>query len=213
MNDLTRDFDKAAEKWDENPGRVKLAEDVSGAILAQVPFSADMDVLDFGCGTGLVMLKIAPLVRSATGADSSGKMLEVMAAKAEQLGLTNVRARKLHDGQPLTGAYDVIISGMTLHHVARVDEALKQMYQALKPPGILCLADLDPEQGQFHGDNAGVVHFGFDRAAMRQSLARAGFVNIRDMTAAEVVKPVQGGANRAFTVFLMIAEKNKLNEI
>jgi len=66
-----RDFDKEAAKWDENPGRVKLANEVADSIIREAAPSAGMDALDFGCGTGLVTLRIQPLVGSITGADSS----------------------------------------------------------------------------------------------------------------------------------------------
>lgn len=68
-----RDFDKAAATWDEDPRRVKLAEDVAAAILREAVLSKDMDALDFGCGIGLVTLKLQPYVRSITGADSRGR--------------------------------------------------------------------------------------------------------------------------------------------
>ena len=54
MKNQPRDFDKQAATWDENPGRVKLAEDVAGAVAQQVALLPDMDGLDFGCGTGLL---------------------------------------------------------------------------------------------------------------------------------------------------------------
>lgn len=47
-----KDFDKEADAWDENPARVKLANDVADAIITQARPNRGMDVLDFGCGTG-----------------------------------------------------------------------------------------------------------------------------------------------------------------
>ncbi len=49
-----KDFDKEAAQWDANPGRVRLAGEVAGAIIREVGPTREMDVLDFGCGTGLV---------------------------------------------------------------------------------------------------------------------------------------------------------------
>jgi hypothetical protein len=74
----------------------------------------------------------------------------------------------------------------------------------------LCIADLDPEGGLFHGDNTGVYHFGFDRKELRRALADAGFENIADATAAEVMKPAADGQLRRFTVFLMSGRKGGL---
>ncbi len=62
-----RDFDKAAPTWDQEPQRVKLASDVARAIAETAHPDRGMDVLDFGCGTGLLTLQLQPLVRSITG--------------------------------------------------------------------------------------------------------------------------------------------------
>jgi precorrin-6B methylase 2 len=57
MSSEKRDFDKEAAAWDEQPARVQLAGDVAAAIVRQVTLRTDMDVLDFGCGTGLLTLQ------------------------------------------------------------------------------------------------------------------------------------------------------------
>jgi len=100
-----RDFDKEAAAWDENPARVRLADDVAAAISRQVPVNTAMDALDFGCGTGLLTLRLASLVRSITGVDSSQGMLDVLAVKVARGNLTNVRTLRLDldRGMPCPG--------------------------------------------------------------------------------------------------------------
>jgi len=207
MTTEARDFDKDAARWDEHPTRVQLAQDVASAIARAVPLGPTMDVLDFGCGTGIVTLQLAPSVGFVTGVDSSQGMLEVLNAKIDRQGHTNVTTRRLHPGEDLAGAYDLIVSSMTLHHIEDIDALLTQFFRSLKAPGWLCVADLDPEQGEFHEDNTGVFHFGFERAALRRALVGAGFVDVHDVTAAEVVKPTRQGALRTFSVFLVTGRK------
>ena len=55
-----RDFSAQAGSWDDNPVRVKLAQDVADAIIASVKITSDTHVFDFGCGTGLVALALSP---------------------------------------------------------------------------------------------------------------------------------------------------------
>jgi cyclopropane fatty-acyl-phospholipid synthase-like methyltransferase len=205
MHPEKRDFDKEAAAWYENPARVKLADDVAAAIIRQAPLNAGMEVLDFGCGTGLLTLRLAPRVRSITGVDSSRGMLDVLVAKVMKQNLSNVRTLRLDldRGDALPGVYDLIVSSMTLHHIEKTDALLGRFYEALSPSGRLCLADLDLDEGQFHSDNQGVFHFGFDRAALRQACADAGFASIQDTTAAEVVKPGPDGKLRRFSIFLI----------
>jgi len=64
MENKTRDFNKAAATWDEEPRRLKLAGEVADAIAKSIPLTPSMDVLDFGCGTGLLTLNLQPGVRS-----------------------------------------------------------------------------------------------------------------------------------------------------
>ncbi len=52
-----------------------------------------MDILDFGCGTGLLTLHFQPLARSVTGLDSSPGMLDALKAKIRDQNLANVKAR------------------------------------------------------------------------------------------------------------------------
>ena len=207
MKNQQHDFDKKAATWDENPTRVKLAEDVVHSIQQQVTLLPDMDVLDFGCGTGLLAMSVLPSVKSVTGIDTSQGMLDVLEAKAKRQVLSNVYTRHLNPGDCLPGAYDLIISSMTFHHVESTEALLAQLFQTLKVSGKICVADLDIEQGTFHDDNTGVFHFGFDRDALRKLFVKAGFSNIKDVTATEIVKPNQSGALRTFTVFLMVGEK------
>jgi ubiquinone/menaquinone biosynthesis C-methylase UbiE len=210
MNIEKRNFDKEAALWDENPTRLKLAGDVADAISDAVALTSDMDVLDFGCGTGLLTLNLQPKVRSITGVDSSFGMLDVFKAKIAKQNLGNVKAiyADLDKGDVLSGIYHIVVSSMTLHHVKEVRPLLAQFYKIVKPSGFLCIADLDTDDGQFHGNDAtGVFHSGFDRAELRQDFIHAGFDDVRDMTAAEVVKPVSTKEMRRFTVFLMVGRK------
>jgi 2-polyprenyl-3-methyl-5-hydroxy-6-metoxy-1,4-benzoquinol methylase len=209
MSAEKRDFDKDAAGWDENPVRTKLANDIAGTLTRQMALDSRMDVLDFGCGTGLLSLAWAPRVKTLTGVDSSRGMLEVFAAKAARQNLANVRTQHLDldRGDILTGRFDLIASSMTLHHIQDIRRLLHQLYHVTAPSGHLCIADLDLDGGQFHENNTGVFHPGFERATLRQAFADAGFENIRDTMAAEITKPTTHGGLRQFTVFLMTGTK------
>ena len=204
-----RDFDREAASWDEHPSRVKLANDVAHAIIKQIALTADMDVLDFGCGTGLLTLQLQPLVHSITGADSSEGMLAVFRKKISDWNLTNTKALllDLDKGDILKGNYSVIVSNMTLHHIKDIRPLLDQFSKTTAPGGYLCITDLDPDNGRFHDDNTGVFHFGFDRAKLLSIFIDAGFIEVKDTTAAEIVKPGPDGEMRRFTVFLMCGQK------
>jgi SAM-dependent methyltransferase len=209
MNSEKRDFDKEAATWDENPVRVKLVKDVVSAILKQVILTHEMDVIDFGCGTGLLTFQIQPFVHSVTGVDSSQGMLDVFNKRITELKLNNVKAlhSDLDKGDTLSGEYDLVMSNMTMHHIKDLEPLFQQFHNILVPGGYLCIADLDLDDGLFHDDTTGVFHSGFDRATMREVFTEAGFNNVKDVTAAEVVKPIKGGEMRRFTIFLMAGQR------
>jgi ubiquinone/menaquinone biosynthesis C-methylase UbiE len=209
MSKEKRDFDQDAASWDEKPGRVKLANDVADTILKEVLLTSDMDVLDFGCGTGLLTLRVQPLVHSVTGVDSSQKMLDILTAKIKDHNLSNISTKylDLEQGDVLDGSYHLIVSSMTMHHIQKIRPLLDQFYQVLATPGCLCIADLDLDDDQFHDNKDGVFHGGFDRTELHQVLIEAGFDDVLDRTAAEVMKPTSDGGKRSFNVFLMVAWK------
>jgi len=204
-----KDFDKEAAQWEANPGRVKLALDVADAMIRELVPATDQDALDFGCGTGLVTLKLQPLVRSVTGMDSSRGMLAVLESKVAGQGLANVRTQflDLEQGGKVEGRYHLIVSSMTLHHVPDPPGLIAQLSGALLPGGTLAVADLDAEDGSFHGDNTGVLHLGFDRARVKGLFEQAGLSGVRDVTAAVVAKEIEGKGRREFPVFLIVGKK------
>lgn len=207
MNEKERDFNKDAASWDNEPRRVKLAADVAEAIMREVDLSRDMDLLDYGCGTGLLSLRLQPYVRSVTGVDTSLGMLEALLEKVKIRSLNNVRAVSINpekEWQP-EGKFHLIVSSMTMHHIRDVEALFNKFSRLLFPGGKLCIADLDLEDGSFHNDIAGVAHFGFGRRQMRDMLGRAGFKDISVETAAKIIKEDGAQIRREYPVFLMTA--------
>lgn len=146
-----RDFDAAAATWDEKPRRVKLANDIADAILEQIPLRPEMDAIDFGCGTGLLALRVQPFVRSITGVDSSTGMLEILREKTRKKGLTNVNTLHLYieKGDKLQGPYHLAVSAMTLHHIRSVELLLDQFFRILLPGGRLRSLTSTSTEGDF----------------------------------------------------------------
>ncbi|MEW6709382.1 MAG: class I SAM-dependent methyltransferase [Candidatus Riflebacteria bacterium] len=203
-----RDFDKDAAGWDEKPARVRLAQAVGNAIKEQVKPDATMSMMDFGCGTGLLTSQLLPYVGSVTGIDSSSGMIEKFRTKFSGPDHQQVSCLTLdiEKGGQLTGKYDLITSSMTLHHIRDIDNLFNQFYLITAPGGHLCIADLDSEDGRFHEDNTGVFHFGFDRSSLRQVFVRAGFTDIRVVTATTMEKAVDN-EEKKFSIFLMTGRK------
>ena len=199
----TEHFDQAAATWDLADRRVLLAHAVAEAISLRVPLSRELNALDFGCGTGLVTLELAPKLGSISGADTSPGMLKTLAGKAEIQGIP-VRLMPLDpagNGE-LGGPYDLIVSSMTMHHVADVPALFRRFAHHLNPDGQVALADLDEEDGTFHEDKTGVHHNGFLREQIQSWLAESGFREIQLETAAVTAKE-----SRDYSIFLATARR------
>ena len=201
-------FDTAAAGWDAKDQRRELAAAVAAGI-AELPLRPEMKGLEYGCGTGLVGLALAPRLLSLTACDSSPGMLQTLAGKITTAGITNVSPLLLdlhHENCP--GHFDLVFSAMTLHHLAEVETVLGRLVSAVQPGGLLALADLDREDGSFHGDNReGVIHRGFDRDWLADLLTRQGCGGIAVRTVHTVVKPDAMGNPRPYPVFLLTASR------
>lgn len=198
-----KDFDAVSLNWDEEPRRVKLAGDISDSILKSLPLSQEWDALDFGCGTGLVTLQLAPALRSITGVDSSSGMIDRLDQKILRYGFSNVRTELCHvdKGDLPSGKYHLITSAMVLHHVEKLALLFQSFKELLHSGGWLALADLESEDGRFHEDQNGVFHHGFSADELFNMLTIAGFSSIAITTATKVVK-----GDRVYPVFLCTAQ-------
>ena len=207
-NKIKTNFDERATNW-EKPQQINLANGVADTMIRELKPTAEMDVMDFGCGSGLVTMRLQPLVKSIKGVDSSKGMLEVLQEKINKTGVQNVSTQwaDLEDDGKVEGEFNLVVSSMAFHHVGKLSLLLKRIYDLLVPGGTIGIADLDKEDGTFHSDNTGVVHFGFEREEMKRLFEEAGFQDVKSVTANKVVKEVEGVGTREFPIFLMIGKK------
>ena len=201
-------FDGAALTWDEEPRRVRLARAVSIALAREVPMTPRMAALEYGCGTGLVTQALAPRLGRITAVDSSAGMLAVLERKVVERGMKNVRPLllDLSAESPPPGRYDLIFSSMTLHHIRDVRSLLGLFYGLLRPGGYLAVADLDKEDGTFHGGRE-VEHHGFERGEFLKILSASGFTDGRALTAHLLRREAPGGGVREYPVFIAVGRR------
>lgn len=203
----TTDFDARAATWDDDPAKLARARDVAAAIAREVPLQSRMHALEYGCGTGQLGFLLRPQLGALTLADISEGMLAVAAAKvaaARDDRLQTMRLDLLAEPLPAE-RYDLVFSLMTLHHIGDIDAILRRLHAVLASPGFLAIADLDTEDGSFHGSGFD-GHCGFDREALGAKALAAGFAAVRFTTAHVMTKAV-AGAMRRYPIFLMVAAR------
>jgi predicted TPR repeat methyltransferase len=208
-------FNREALQWDEKPQRRALAFAVAQAIVKATQPAPDMRALEFGCGTGLVTLEIAPLVKFLAAVDTSTEMVAALQEKILTFGVANIETAGINllsssEAFADEQCFDLIYSSMTLHHIDDTAGFLNRLSTLLCPGGTMALADLDIEDGLFHDDPLENVHYGFDREALTAQLIAAGLQVTSFETIYTMEKVNRLGKKAAYPVFLVIAIKQFL---
>lgn len=94
------------------------------------PLVRGREVLEVGCGTGLILEKLARIARRAEGVDLSPGMLE----HARRRGLTVKEGSATELPYP-DGSFDVAVSFKVLAHVPDIERALSEMARVVRPGG------------------------------------------------------------------------------
>jgi SAM-dependent methyltransferase len=114
-------------------------------------------IVDLGSGTGTGTLA---LLRRFEGAevdavDASETMLERVRTKAAALGLTDaVRTVQadLDTSWPALGTVDLVWASASMHHMADPDRVLADVFGAIRPGGLLAVAELESFPRFLSGD-------------------------------------------------------------
>ena len=195
-------FAEKSKSWDMKSRRVQNAKSIAEVIVKNIELHKEMEIVDFGAGTGLLSFFLSQKVGKVIAVDTSPSMLVEFEKKASEFASkTEVHHLDLTK-ESLGREVDGIISSMTLHHIEDTLALLKTFYGMLHEGGFIALADLDTEEGNFHSDNTGVFHYGFNREILKNIAKEAGFKEVCIKDASTISKPYG-----EFTVFALCAVK------
>jgi ubiquinone/menaquinone biosynthesis C-methylase UbiE len=127
-------YDEFAKNYDDRRGgRVHggyhdLIDDLEVGFVR--PYAAGRDLLEVGCGTGLLLERFASFCKTAKGVDLSPGMLE----KARQRGLDVVEASATALPFP-DDSFDCAVSFKVLAHIPDIQGALAEMTRVVRPGG------------------------------------------------------------------------------
>ncbi len=198
---IVDNFDDKAQTWDQ-PDKIERANVIAAAIKTRVPLDKTTRLLEYGAGTGLVSVALSDAVGPITMADTSTGMREVMETKIAGGVLPDARIWDLdlsQGGGVPDERFDLLVTALVLHHIEDLDAALDSFARLLEPGGHLCVADLDHEDGSFHGDGFG-GHHGFKHEDLAASLTKAGFKDVSFQPCHSIEKD-----GRNYSMFLAIA--------
>ena len=201
------DFNQKSKSWDNSEKSLR-AQEIAKQIHAEIlPNNHDL-ALEYGCGTGLLSIFLQPHLTNIIAADSSSGMLEVLNAKLIQHNIANITTQYL-DLTVTTAPkekFNLIYSLLTLHHIPDISHILATFAQMTQVNGQLFIADLDSEDGSFHGEGF-TGHNGFNRERLAKLAIDAGYTQITFTDLAPIIKPDTNNITKSYSMFLMQAIK------
>jgi len=136
---VERVFDDYADKFDAELQQV-LEYDIPKKLVSLIvqfstPSAEKWNVLDLGCGTGLIGSEIAPVAGQLVGVDLSAKMLgkaklRNLYQRLEHLDLLTMMRREK------ASSYDVITAADVFIYIGKLDEIVCEIKKLLTPGGI-----------------------------------------------------------------------------
>ncbi len=133
-------FDQYAETFDQHlveSLNYKIPVEMADAV-KRYAAKDGLDILDLGCGTGLVGEQLAPLKRSMTGVDLSPKMLAK--AKVRRIYDKLIQAELIQFLNAQNTAYDVAVCADVFIYIGDLAPVFGGVRRALKENGVFCFS-------------------------------------------------------------------------
>lgn len=132
-----RFWDRMAAKYASGPISDEAAYQTKLEITRR-HFSPEMEVLEFGCGTGMTAVSHAPYVKHIHATDLSGEMLEIARGRAAEAKVENISFERVgfEDIEAAPERYDVVLGLSILHLLEDRDAAIARVHALVKSGGV-----------------------------------------------------------------------------
>jgi len=142
--DTRRYYDDFSVSYDERRDSPyhRMIDDLEAEIAT--PFASNAHVLELGCGTGLILSRLAAVASEAVGIDSSSAMVARARAKGLDARVADLRTLPFDDD-----VFDLTCSFKVLPHVPDVQAAIDEAVRVTRPGGHLVLELYNPQSLRF----------------------------------------------------------------
>jgi ubiquinone/menaquinone biosynthesis C-methylase UbiE len=138
-------WDRRAGTFDEEAGHGLVSDEQREAwheLLSRLVGRAPQRVLDVGCGTGFLALRLAELGHIVSGVDLSGQMIEQARGNAEQAALEiEFRVGDAVDLDSADEAYDLVVARHVIWNLPDPERGVAEWLRVLRPGGRLMLVE------------------------------------------------------------------------
>jgi ArsR family transcriptional regulator len=140
-----------------------------------------LEVVDFGCGTGVLSVELARWAHRVTAIDRSAQALAAARVRGKREGLSNIQfvEADLHALPKNLRGKDLVVISQSLHHVEQPERVLEGAARMLKPAGRVVVLELMPHQEEWVKPRLGHHHLGFEPAALVAAMSAAGFSEVQ----------------------------------
>jgi SAM-dependent methyltransferase len=169
-------FSSIAETWDSLRALHFPNDAIEAALLDLAGPGPYRRVVDFGTGTGRMLLLFSGRAAESEGIDFSHRMLTVARANLERAGVSNSRVR-FGDvtAAPFEDASaDLLIVHQVLHYLDTPGDAIAEAARVLMPGGRLLVIDFAPHDLEFLRAEHGHRRLGVRHDALTDWAAQAG---------------------------------------
>ncbi|MBP7508535.1 MAG: class I SAM-dependent methyltransferase [Prolixibacteraceae bacterium] len=139
MNKSEKFWDRSVNMWNRQANSYSHIKSIEN--IKQYLNDSDI-VLDYGCATGTVAIKVADKVKVIYGIDISSKMINTALKNASELNIENINFAKstLFDDRYRIESFDVIIAFHILHYLKDTHKEIIRINELLKPGGLIISA-------------------------------------------------------------------------
>ena len=140
-------WDRIAKRYTQQP----IADETSYQKKLQITrdyFQPDMELLEFGCGSGSTAIIHAPYVKHILALDISSKMIEIAQSKADAQKIDNITFKQamIDEFSVPEQTLDMVLGLSILHLLENKEAVVAKVHKMLKPGGIfvtstICLGD------------------------------------------------------------------------
>ncbi len=137
MNKAQQFWDKKAKIFDDLQ---KQFESASRTIISRTKeyLNGDDNVLDFGCATGIITLKLANGIRHIRGLDFSPEMISEAIKRKTEANVTNVSFSQgtIFNDDLVKASFDKITAFSIIHLLEDREKVIQRIGELLKPGGL-----------------------------------------------------------------------------